>query len=397
MRAGFHPGDGDLNPSPNLYIWQMAEHDGRMYATTWDVGVFRQAVPFMIMNVFVQNFGTENMDGLAVLISNVNDDLSAIAQALQDADLMDIVVQNITALGDSVVSAWQGGTLQADLAGLLDAHFGQLANDVIGAVDITLIQNLRSSMGALIDMIETEDMANAIAETMNVLAAVSFFLMDYSNPAGFDIFYSDDGVNFYPYTVNGLGNANNYGGRNLLSTDYGLFVMTANPFTGCQVWLLNDVRPSISSGHPERISMKVGGTAEFFVESKALPSKDLRVTLGNGEAVNAKIELVGEIGQIATSYWSSVDVVTGILGQTRYVEDSKDYAPVYQYKVTLTGLSAFNGTTDISIEIGGMQFTDTVDLRVEENNVWVSVAIVIGITAVTFGGFGAAMIIIGKP
>jgi hypothetical protein len=65
-----------------------------------------------------------------------------------------------------------------------------------------------------------------------------FFLMDTSNPPGFDLYVSEDGVNFSPVTLDGFGDPNNYGGRVLIPSEYGLFVLTANPFTGGQVWLL---------------------------------------------------------------------------------------------------------------------------------------------------------------
>lgn len=60
------------------------------------------------------------------------------------------------------------------------------------------------------------------------------------NDAGFDIYVSSDGINWDPVTTDGFADPYNYGGRVLKSTDEGLFVGTANPFWGCQVWLLNE-------------------------------------------------------------------------------------------------------------------------------------------------------------
>jgi len=391
MRSGFYLGESEQNPSPNLYIWQMVEHEGRLYATTWDVGVFRKAIPFMITNVFIQNFGTDNMEELAGLITDVAEDLAAIAVSLADPVFFENVVQNLSSLGESITDYFGSEILtEGFLQSLLEDFYNQLVIDLLDVVDITLLQNLRTSMDALTDALGSEDMLNAITETMDVLAAVAFFIMDRSNPAGFDIFYSDDGVNFYPYTVNGFGHDNNYGGRNLLSTEYGLFVLTANPFTGCQVWLLDDVKPSISSAHTDSISMKVGGTVTFFVETEALAARYIGVTLGDGKAVNAKIEFVGEVGQIATSYWSSIDTATNILGQVVYVEDGRNYAPVHRYEVTLTGLSAFEGTVDMIVDVDGMQSTYTVDLLVEDEDTnWILIAAVAAaaVIAVIVGAF----------
>jgi len=59
------------------------------------------------------------------------------------------------------------------------------------------------------------------------------------NPPGFDLYCSQDGINFAPVTRDGFGDPYNYGGRTLRATGQGLFVGTANPFWGCQVYNVN--------------------------------------------------------------------------------------------------------------------------------------------------------------
>jgi hypothetical protein len=56
-------------------------------------------------------------------------------------------------------------------------------------------------------------------------------------PVGFDLYVSEDGIHFSSVFQNGLGNRNNYGGR-ILYVDKGkeLYIGTANPFNGCEVW-----------------------------------------------------------------------------------------------------------------------------------------------------------------
>lgn len=51
-----------------------------------------------------------------------------------------------------------------------------------------------------------------------------------SNQGGFDLWRSFDGENWLPVTRQGFGNPYNWGARNLLSTQHGLFVGTANAF-----------------------------------------------------------------------------------------------------------------------------------------------------------------------
>lgn len=55
---------------------------------------------------------------------------------------------------------------------------------------------------------------------------------------GFDFYESEDGVNWEPISLDGLNNPHNYGLRTLLSASDGkLYLGTANPFEGCEVWV----------------------------------------------------------------------------------------------------------------------------------------------------------------
>jgi hypothetical protein len=47
---------------------------------------------------------------------------------------------------------------------------------------------------------------------------------------GFDLWSTEDGAHWTPVTTNGFGNPYNYGLRTMVSTPYGLFLGTANPF-----------------------------------------------------------------------------------------------------------------------------------------------------------------------
>ncbi|WP_415883512.1 hypothetical protein [Neptuniibacter sp. QD34_54] len=50
------------------------------------------------------------------------------------------------------------------------------------------------------------------------------------NHSGFDLYRSYDGENWVPVTTNGMGNPYNMGLRTMISSPYGLFLGTANPF-----------------------------------------------------------------------------------------------------------------------------------------------------------------------
>lgn len=66
---------------------------------------------------------------------------------------------------------------------------------------------------------------------------ILYLLRKYKYPKGFDIYTSKDGCHFKPEILSGFNNPCNYGGRTLLvSCDNKLYLGTANPYCGCEVW-----------------------------------------------------------------------------------------------------------------------------------------------------------------
>ncbi|QGT99452.1 hypothetical protein SYNTR_0859 [Candidatus Syntrophocurvum alkaliphilum] len=79
----------------------------------------------------------------------------------------------------------------------------------------------------------------------DVMQKVSNFIMKLgSRTFGFDLWKSKDGVNWEPVSLNGFGNPHNYGVRMLfLAQNKSLYLGTANPFDGLEVWVKpKDVR-----------------------------------------------------------------------------------------------------------------------------------------------------------
>ena len=64
------------------------------------------------------------------------------------------------------------------------------------------------------------------------------------NVFGFDLWKTKNGVDWRPVSLNGLGNNYNYGVRKLfLSQNRNLYLGTANPFQGCEVWVKRPTNP----------------------------------------------------------------------------------------------------------------------------------------------------------
>jgi hypothetical protein len=65
----------------------------------------------------------------------------------------------------------------------------------------------------------------------------SLYVVGYGT-LGFDLWETRDGIRWTPASLNGLGNPYNYGVRILfVSSEQKLYLGTANPFQGCEVWV----------------------------------------------------------------------------------------------------------------------------------------------------------------
>jgi hypothetical protein len=141
----------------NFYNWQLEEHNGLFYLTTFDASSFLRII--------------------------------------NDIDLGDL---DLSTIDQSLINT-RISELQS--SGIDDAYTAQL------------LQALQQqNIGDILEMLGT-----------------SF--------GGADMWVSSDGIHWVPVELNGLNNPNNYGFRTLLSTEDGLYVGTANPFQGCEVWL----------------------------------------------------------------------------------------------------------------------------------------------------------------
>ena len=161
----------------NQYIWRMQVYDGKLYVGTFDTSSLLQ-----VMGQFV------------------NGDL-------------------LRQTPEAWKSQWE--YLKALMKALQEADADGTGNPS------TLAKAIKLSNKFVFQNISVRNIASAIR------------LLNYLRKAqrGFDLYVSEDGVNFETITTNGFGDPYNHGLRVFAVTDQGLCVGTANPFYGTQVWI----------------------------------------------------------------------------------------------------------------------------------------------------------------
>ena len=161
----------------NQYIWRMQVYDGKLYVGTFDTSSLLQ-----------------------VMGQCVNGDL-------------------LRQTPEAWKSQWK--YLKALMKALQEADADGTGNPS------TLAQTIKFTNAFVFQNISVCNIASAIR------------LLNYLRKAqrGFDLYVSEDGVNFETITTNGFGDPYNHGLRVFAVTDQGLCVGTANPFYGTQVWI----------------------------------------------------------------------------------------------------------------------------------------------------------------
>mgnify|MGYP000243563470 CR=1 FL=1 len=161
----------------NQYIWRMEVYDGKLYVGTFDTSSLLQ-----VMGQFVNG---DLLKQTPEAWKSQWEYLKALMKALQTVD--------------------PNGNGNPD----------------------ALAQTIKFSYNFVFKNITVRNIASAIK------------LLNYLRTAkrGFDLYVTEDGVNFETITIDGFGDPYNYGLRVFATTDQGLCLGTANPFYGTQIWI----------------------------------------------------------------------------------------------------------------------------------------------------------------
>ena len=161
----------------NQYIWRMEVYDGKLYVGTHDASSLLECFGQFVNGNLLKRTPSEWKDQWSYL--------KALMKALETVD--------------------PNGTGNPD----------------------TLAQTIKFSYNFVFKNITVRNMASAIK------------LLNYLRTAkrGFDLYVTEDGVNFETITIDGFGDPYNHGLRVFATTDQGLCLGTANPFYGTQIWI----------------------------------------------------------------------------------------------------------------------------------------------------------------
>ncbi len=190
----------------NQYIWRMTSYNGKLYVGTFDTSSLLEPIGQFangnlltmsptdwakLLNYIEKYFTVKNSENEPAAFSNSkNENREAISRAFENYSTIELA-QIITNYNNSEITAYSS-----------DPDIDALIKTVSGFM--TCGEYLRTAT------------------------------------RGFDLYVSDDGVNFETVTINGFGDPYNHGLRVFANMDDGLMIGTANPFYAAQIWMLNE-------------------------------------------------------------------------------------------------------------------------------------------------------------
>ena len=122
--------------------------------------------------------------------------------------------------------------------------------------------------------------------------------------SGFDLYVTEDGVHFTRITEDGFGDPYNHGCRAFGITDDGLYVGTANPFYGTQVWKLSAVEApgEESSGQNQEIRQDESSQNKTDIsEQNGADSGPQSGEQGTGEGMSGMVFVITGVLAIAAA------------------------------------------------------------------------------------------------
>ena len=272
----------------NQYIWRMQKFDGKLYIGTFDTASLLEPIG-QFSNGDIIDMTPEEWDSQVqrlrdlidhLLDKNSPDDPIVPVNTLADDDSNEAVevddekaevVEGFGDLSDALEDATgdlcdQAATMSEDFEDdaayvqKIDseiAYFKSFADQYQDMLDSyeSLKQQYEDAYGTELpgDIQDAFDklLSEENLKKLQSVLTCMYYLHDAER--GFDMYVTEDGVNFTTLTTNGFNDPYNHGLRTFAVTNQGLCLGTANPFYGCQVWIQrkeNSENP-VDPGTPE--------------------------------------------------------------------------------------------------------------------------------------------------
>lgn len=257
-KAGFVPEYSRTNYSSNHYIWRMAKYNGKLFLGTFDSStLYDYLIPKRIPDHF------DDFEDLLKLVLEFLVSLNKITSSESESILAifnnhnnyhhcnkfthhhyhyydDYNNESIDLNILKPLKLFLPNDIQADIDSLLsNSNFSANSNSNVKSNN-KASANAENQLEALISKIKDFFSSQDFLKQIYYMRKIRIMLDN--SVKGFNLYVSKDGINFDKINSNGFFDSFNYGLRTFLSSSDGLYIGTANPFYGAQLWKLTEYK-----------------------------------------------------------------------------------------------------------------------------------------------------------
>lgn len=284
----------------NEYVWRFGIYNDELYITTMDSAIMYRYITTLEGSDFI-NMTSEEIDTAIAKMENYSEMLEQNPA---------IYAMYGTLLENTIAMIEEYKTIDGE-----DLTFNDFVvkyEDLFIELESlqTTLNNLQGTGNEQLDtaLTDLKEIFSKIDITGLKMYAYIVRLVE-NDVMGFDMFKTSDGVNFEVVTDDGFGDPYNYGGRSLVTTSEGLYIGTANPFYGAQLWRLRNEIEEDTTPEPENPNNPEDSEDPTDSEGKTDPEDD---TLAPGTLPNT-----GKIGIIITL---AVVLAVGVIVTKKYIK-----------------------------------------------------------------------------
>lgn len=228
----------------NQYVWRMQVYDGKLYLGTFDTSSLLEPIG-QFSNGDIIGMTPEEWDSQFQYIKELLDLLMKTEDGLRprnsaETHKMENDLNGFTdelELGSAYLSDAAATVSLSEAEEITDriAYYQAFADYYEGLLKKSEeLQRRYDLPEKIVDMLKQLLTQENLKKVQSVIECLSYMK---TAVRGFDLYVSDDGINFQTVTDDGFGDPYNHGLRVFAETDQGLCIGTANPFNGTQIWI----------------------------------------------------------------------------------------------------------------------------------------------------------------
>ena len=258
------------------YIWRAVEYNGKLFFGTFDASTLNHYFTFLTNGdlIGMTDESCEHLIRSAIDLINLLKKETVI-----DEGTTDTLVKVLGTLNSMVDKKATEATVRQLLE--ISLQFKKAFDKVSPLLDKLVNSDWAQAIGDKIEGINAlrsiyNTLANIDTEGLERYIRISNAIMDAEQ--GFDLYTTEDGIHYTEILNDGLQDRYNYGSRSFIAGSDGLYVGTANPYYGGQLWKFNEITAELKSLSAEGFEIAFDPDVTTYDIAASADAEQIRLT-----------------------------------------------------------------------------------------------------------------------